>query len=68
MIVTIIILPTDVLVIIFELLSIPTLAGLSQTCKYLHFAVSATHMPTQRQKPSQSYNRLISSAGRHIYS
>ncbi|KAF9651588.1 hypothetical protein BDM02DRAFT_616152 [Thelephora ganbajun] len=40
MIVAIITLPTDVLVIIFESLSIPTLAALSQTCKYLHFAVS----------------------------
>lgn len=42
MITTIISLPTDVLVIIFEWLGIPTLAALSQTCKYIHFAVSLT--------------------------
>ena len=46
MIATIITLPTDVLVIIFESLSIPTLAALSQACKHLHFTVSTIHAPT----------------------
>ena len=40
---TIVTLPTDTLALIFELLSVPTLAALSQSCRYLHFAVSAIH-------------------------
>ena len=48
MIATFTTLPTDVLVMIFESLSIPNLVVLSQTCKYLHFAVSSIRVPSRR--------------------
>lgn len=45
---TIVALPTDVLVLIFELLTIPTLVSLSQTCKHLYFAVCGVYGKFQR--------------------
>lgn len=55
MITTIIALPIDVLVVIFEPLSILTLAALSQTCKHLYFAVSTIMKLPEANDPNSRF-------------